>query len=90
MMKDDTISRSALVAELECFKMSLGDLVLRFIVDRVIERVKAQPGVVALPPVEQRCGTCRYFEQSAADFPCCDCYHPDNDAPTRWEVAPGD
>ena len=39
-MQNDTISRSALVAELECYKMSLGDIVLRFIVDRVIEIVK--------------------------------------------------
>lgn len=44
-MQNDTISRSALVAELEAFKMSLGDVVLGFVVDRVIERVKAQPGV---------------------------------------------
>lgn len=40
-MQNDTISRSALVAELEAFKMSLGDVVLRLIVDRVIEIVKA-------------------------------------------------
>jgi hypothetical protein len=39
-MENDTISRSALVAELEAFKMSLGDVVLRYIVDRVIELVK--------------------------------------------------
>jgi hypothetical protein len=37
---DDLISRSALVAEMEAFKMSLGDIVLRFIIDRVIELVK--------------------------------------------------
>lgn len=45
---NDLISRSALVAELESFKMSLGDIVFRFVVDRVIERVKAQPA--AKPP----------------------------------------
>lgn len=44
-MQNDTISRSALVAELEAFKMSMGDPVIRFIVDRVIELVKAQSGV---------------------------------------------
>lgn len=37
---NDTISRSALVAELEAFKMSLSDVVLRFVVDRVIGLVK--------------------------------------------------
>lgn len=37
---DDLISRSALIAELEAFKMSMNDIVLRFIVDRVIELVK--------------------------------------------------
>lgn len=45
-MQNDSISRSALVAELECFKMSLGDAVLRLIVDRIIERVKAHPAGV--------------------------------------------
>jgi hypothetical protein len=44
-MQNDTIFRSALVAELEAFKMSLGDIVLRFVVDRVIDIVKAHPGV---------------------------------------------
>lgn len=48
-MQNDTISRSALVAELEAFKMSLGDVVLRLIVDRVIEIVKAHSGVDAAP-----------------------------------------
>lgn len=40
---DDLISRSALIAELEAFKMSMGDIVLRFVVDRVIDLVKNQP-----------------------------------------------
>ena len=44
-MKNDLISRSALLAELEGFKLSLGDIFFRMIVDRVIERVKAQPTV---------------------------------------------
>ena len=88
-MQNDTISRSALVADLESFKVQMGDPVLRYLVDRVIERVKVQPGVEVAPEIfiEKRCGTCRYFEQSAADFPCCACYHPDSAAPTRWEVA---
>lgn len=37
---NDTISRSDLIAELEGFKMSLGDVVLRYVVDRVIDVVK--------------------------------------------------
>lgn len=48
-MKDDLISRSALVAELEGFKFSLGDIVLGWVVDRVIERVKRQPAVEVVP-----------------------------------------
>lgn len=48
-MQNDTISRSALVADLESFKVPMGDPVLRFLVDRVIERVKAQPGVEQAP-----------------------------------------
>lgn len=44
-MRNDLISRSALLAELEGFKLSLGDIFFRMIVDRVIERVKAQPTV---------------------------------------------
>lgn len=37
---DDLISRAAVIAELEAFKMSLGDIVLRFVVDRVIDLVR--------------------------------------------------
>lgn len=44
-MRNDLISRSALLAELEGFKLSLGDIFFRMIVDRVIERVKEQPAV---------------------------------------------
>lgn len=44
-MRNDLISRSALLAELEGFELSLGDIFFRMIVDRVIERVKAQPTV---------------------------------------------
>lgn len=44
-MQNDIISRSALVAELECFRFALGDVVLQMVLDRVIERVKAQPAV---------------------------------------------
>jgi hypothetical protein len=37
---NDLISRAAVIAELEAFKMSLGDIVLRFVVDRVIDLVR--------------------------------------------------
>lgn len=85
-MQNDTISRSALVADLESFKVPMGDPVLRFLVDRVIERVKAQPGVEEVPEPEPEperwCCECRYFERSAADAPCCYC--SDNQ---HWEAA---
>jgi hypothetical protein len=46
---DDLISRSELIAQLQAFKMSMGDIVLRFVVDRVIERVKEQPAAEVAP-----------------------------------------
>lgn len=42
---NDLISRAALIAELESYKLTLGDIFFRFIVDRVIERVKEMPAV---------------------------------------------
>lgn len=39
----DLIDRAKLVAELTAFKVSLNDIVLGHVLDRVIERVKAQP-----------------------------------------------
>lgn len=44
-MNDDLISRSALIVQLEGLKVSLGDVVLGWVLDRVIERVQAQPAV---------------------------------------------
>lgn len=86
-MENDTISRSALVAELEAFKMSLGDIVLRFVVDRVIDVVKAQPAVEVQhlsPLLEKECWNCRHFENSASDYPCCACRISAGE-PSRWE-----
>ena len=40
---DDLISRSALIAELEAYKMSMADIVLRFLIDRIIGIIKALP-----------------------------------------------
>ena len=48
-MSKDLISRAAIIADLECFKLSLGDIVLRFVVDRIIERVKALPAAEVTP-----------------------------------------
>jgi hypothetical protein len=41
---NDLISRGALIEELRAFKISLGDIVLGWVVDRVIERVAQMPG----------------------------------------------
>ena len=42
---NDLISRSELIADLENFKFYLGDVILCFVVDRIIERVKNLPAV---------------------------------------------
>lgn len=39
----DLIDRAKLIADLETFKLSLGDIVFGYVVDRVIDQVKAQP-----------------------------------------------
>lgn len=39
----DLIDRDKLIDDLEAFKICLGDFVFGFVVDRVIEQVKAQP-----------------------------------------------
>jgi hypothetical protein len=39
----DLIDRAKLIDDLEAFKICLGDFVFGFVVDRVIEQVKAQP-----------------------------------------------
>lgn len=40
---DDLISRAEVIAQLEAFKFCLGDIILGFVVDRVIERVRDIP-----------------------------------------------
>ena len=40
---DDLISRSEVIAQLEEFKLTLGDVILGLVVDRVIERVHHMP-----------------------------------------------
>ena len=39
----DLIDRAKLIGDLELFKIHLGDIIFGFVVDRVIEQVKAQP-----------------------------------------------
>ncbi len=39
----DLIDRAKLIGDLELFKINLGDIIFGFVVDRVIEQVKAQP-----------------------------------------------
>ena len=41
----DAISRSEVIAQLEGFKISIGDVIMGFVVDRIIERVKNMPAV---------------------------------------------
>lgn len=87
-MQNDAISRSALVAELEAFKMSLGDIVLRFVVDRVINIVKAHKAPEEAPPAAQgptelMCCDCRHYENSVQEEPCSHCWVPRN-----WEALP--
>jgi hypothetical protein len=45
----DLIDRAELIAQLDCFKMSLGDVILRLIVDRAIDVVKQQPAAKVEP-----------------------------------------
>ena len=40
----DRISRRQLIQELECFKMQLGDIVLGWVVDRILDIVHRLPG----------------------------------------------
>ena len=67
---NDLISRPALLEVLEGFKLSLGDIFFRMIVDRVIERVREQPTVDAV----HRCKNCEHYNrQGCADgFGWCD------------------
>ena len=44
-MQNDTISRSALIAELERFKLSIEDIFLQFLVNWIIRIIKALPAV---------------------------------------------
>ena len=81
-MANDTISRSALVAELEAFKMSLGDIVLRYVVDRVIDLVKAWPAVKIYTP-KKLCENCKHWDRPLAELPCRIC-NKANDR-THWE-----
>lgn len=40
---DDLISRSQLIEQLEGFKIRIGDVIMGFVIDRIIELVKNLP-----------------------------------------------
>lgn len=50
MKNNDLISRAEVISQLECFKLSLGDIFFRFVVDRVIERVREIPAAEQVTP----------------------------------------
>ena len=57
---DDLISRSELIAQLEGFKLSLGDVILGLVVQRVISFVLEMPAAeVPRPQVELTSGGAR-------------------------------
>lgn len=59
MAKLDLIDRTVLVEELENLKAILGDVFLGMVVERAIERVEAQPGMLAVEVI--RCKDCAYY-----------------------------
>ena len=59
-MQNDTISRSALITDLENRKVTAGDPVIKFLFDRLIDIMKEQPAVAAEKVV--RCDECRHYE----------------------------
>ena len=76
MAKPELIDRTALVEELERFKVSVPDPVLRLVVVRVIDRVKVQP-VVEVEPVTRTspytCDSCAHHAVHPEDEPCASC-----------------
>lgn len=88
MAKLDLIDRTALVEELEGLKAILGDVFLGMVVERAIERVKAQPVVeitVVRVPVEIGCDTCKHLSCGVAEDPCNICIARAQN--TEWEWA---
>lgn len=84
MAKPELIDRTALVTELEGLKAILGDVFLGMVMERAIERVKAQPVVEAAP---KDCRTCKYACLTTMCEPCRDCW-PHKDF-RDWEYAEG-
>ena len=82
-MTNDTISRSALAAELENFKVTAGDPVIRLIIDRVIGIVNAQPGVDAAPMGS--CDKCKHAEVDVDAEPCLSCIEKMGLCRPNWE-----
>jgi hypothetical protein len=80
---DDRISRSELIAQLEGLKFALGDIILGFVVDRVIGIVKAQPAAELAPAEDRVCGNCKHQDTEPWRPPCRDCYD-DGNGPSNW------
>lgn len=85
MAKLDLIDRTALLAELEGLKAILGDVFLGMVVERAIERVKAQPVVEAAPGVKC-CDSCRHFAVHPEDEPCRSCVGFPGAVFPNWEA----
>lgn len=87
MAKTDLIDRTALLAELEGLKAILGDVFLGMVVERAIERVKAQPVVGVMPkcPVIKSCDSCRHFAVHSEDEPCRSCVGTPGAVFPNWE-----
>lgn len=94
-MQNDTISRSALVAELENFKVTAGDPVIRLIIDRVIGIVKEHPAAEVNAADEKRqkvkdCWNCANSDRPSYEWPCTACTVCRDESPSKWEAAPNE
>ena len=88
MAKPELIDRTALIEELESFKVSVPDPVLRLVVARVIDRVKVQPMVdapVIRVYVDMACDTCKHVHCLCTDDPCKSCISSSENHP-NWEA----
>ncbi len=85
---DDRISRSELIAQLEGLKFSLGDIILCWVVDRVIERVRQLPAKELVPADDRECGNCKHNRFEPWEHPCKGCFNGDN-GPSNWRCIVG-
>lgn len=97
MAKIDLIDRTALVAELEGLKAILGDVFLGMVVERAIERVKAQPVVLfgmdlaaaseSTTATMGECLTCKHWQSPMTSEPCASCGLGCHRLGRNWEAA---